>query len=630
MPPRYRRPRSDDRPMSGTAAVAPNPAKRPKTEAPVPPAPVVERAASPASSKHFTDRTFKDASLTAASKAAIKHEFMSDVQAATIDLGLAGKDLLVQAKTGTGKTIAFLLPVIERLAKDKRPHNGVQVLVLAPTRELAMQIEKEALMLVKHHTGMTVGSVMGGNNPNKSLAMILQTPPTILVATPGRLHDHLTTPDHAAEVQRRFATLQGLVYDEADRLLDQGFRRELDGILSALPRRHITPRQVMLFSATISAEIREVGGSFLLALGKCSHHGRLQRGHLIGTTSLCLHCLRMRSTRINMASPVACDIKLRINATTVPQTHVVAPFIDAFPLALRILRQDRVTNALPTSTPAALSASGHTTIKPASKSKVIIFFPTARHVSLAAELLHALPGIPPVFELHSRLSQSARTRANTSFDKAVEGVLVSSDVAARGVDFPGVTLVLQLGLPSSTEQYIHRLGRTARAGTAGKGMVVLSPEEAAFLNLRETKALGIKPDPAANSADLAKEHAEVAAALKKSVGADVKAQAYRAWLGYYKAHLRLLKWTREELVQQANAYAYRALGWEDEKPPGLDPKTVGRMTMKGVVGLNIVRAVPIEKSPGGGGNGRQGQGRRDKTPREELRSRYLEGYNTPS
>ncbi|KAG6867360.1 hypothetical protein C0993_003845 [Termitomyces sp. T159_Od127] len=214
-------------------------------------------------------------------------------------------------------------------------------------------------------------------------------------------------------------------------------------------------------------------------------------------------------------------------------------------MALRILQEDRRLHTMPQSGAAAPS-------QPVSKSKVIVFFPTARHVSVAYDLFSKIPGLPPVYEIHSRNSQSARTRASADFTKAQEAVLLSSDVAARGMDFPGVTLVVQCGLPSSTEQYIHRLGRTARAGEAGAGIIVLDTHERAFLAHKGTAALPIYAS-ALNVADLARERAEVRGALAR-VDPERKAQAYRAWLGYYKTHIRLLGWDRAELVQRANEF----------------------------------------------------------------------------
>ncbi|KNZ76792.1 DEAD-box ATP-dependent RNA helicase 25 [Termitomyces sp. J132] len=464
------------------------------------------------SSRHFSDRTFQSAPISQQSKKAIKHQFMSDVQAATIDLGLAGKDLLVQAKTGTGKTMAFLLPAIERLAKAPQPLDGISMLVLAPTRELAIQIEQEAVMLLQHHTNITVGHIIGGTKPHQTLHKILNKPPTILIATPGRLHDHLTTPETADDVRAQFKGLKTLVYDEADRLLDQGFKRDLDGILSALPDRRVSPRQVMLFSATVSKDIREIAGK------------ALSKDHEFVSTLL----------------------EDEANAHEhVPQTYIVTPFANTFPTLLNILRHDRLLHANSNTTPA----------KP---------LQTARQKQ-------------PPFQIQ-------------------EAVLVSSDVTARGMDFPGVTLVVQVGIPSSPEQYIHRLGRTARAGKSGRGIIVLDPCEKNFISMtKEMRALAVQPtDPPFETVDLSSEKAEVARALP-SVQSMTKEQAYRAWLGYYKTFLKVVKWDREELVRRANAYVREALGWEEEDVPGVEPMLVGRMQMRGVPGLNIVRR---EVTPG--------------------------------
>ncbi|KAG6879437.1 hypothetical protein C0992_002703 [Termitomyces sp. T32_za158] len=510
------------------------------------------------SSRHFSDRTFQSAPISAESKKAIKHEFMSDVQAATIDVGLTGKDLLVQAKTGTGKTMAFLLPAIERLAKAGQPLKGISMLVLAPTRELALQIEQEALVLLKHHRNMSVGHVMGGTNNKQSLNTILKNPPTILIATPGRLHDHLTTPEVAHDVQAQFKGLRALVYDEADRLLDQGFKRELDGIFRVLPDRKIAKKTLSDDHEFVSTLLEDEANT-----------------HQHGTSALPL------------------QISHTLTPASVPQSYVIAGFNDTFPLALRILQEDRLLHAKPD---VNLSAPQNTK-KALSKSKVIIFFPTARHVSVAYHLLSLLPGLPPVYEIHSRNSQSARTRASADFTKAEEAVLLSSDVAARGMDFPGVTLVVQVGLPSSTEQYIHRLGRTARAGEAGRGIIALDPQERFFLEKKDMSSLNIQAS-ALDGADLSKERAEVSRALS-SVDPERKSQAYRAWLGYYKTHLKMMKWTREELVCRANNFVRQALGWQGEDLPAIDPKTVGKMQLKGVPGLNIVRQAPINSEAQG-------------------------------
>ncbi|KAG5641036.1 hypothetical protein DXG03_006310, partial [Asterophora parasitica] len=230
-----------------------------------------------------------------------------------------------------------------------------------------------------------------------------------------------------------------------------------------------------------------------------------------------------------------------------------------------------------------------------STSKTIVFFPTARHVGLAYEVLSALPNLPPVFELHSRNSQSARSKASAAFRDAPEAILLSSDVAARGMDFPGVTLVMQLNLPSSSEQYIHRLGRTARAGANGRGILVLDPAEQRFLTLKDVLPFGITPDAQFAAATASSpEHAEIAATLaaagtkdNSQVKIDSIAHAYRAWLGYYNSHLKLLGWDKAALVRAGNDYVVQALGWP-EGLPEMETRTLGKMGLKGVPGLNVV------------------------------------------
>ncbi|KAG6814576.1 hypothetical protein H0H92_000105 [Tricholoma furcatifolium] len=519
--------------------------------------PKQEQPPAPASTRHVSDRTFVSVPLSQASQNAIKHQFMSDVQAATIDHALAGKDLLVQAKTGTGKTLAFLLPTIERLAKAPKPLKGVSALVIAPTRELALQILDEANMLLERHKNITAAAIMGGTKPHQSLNLLLKKPPTILIATPGRLRDHLTDVDQSNNVQANFRGLQALIYDEADSLLDHGFKKDLDDILSALPSRKVSPRQVMLFSATLSNDIKQIA------------RAALDDKHVFVSTLL----------------------KDEVNAHEhVPQTQVTTPFSNTLPALLRILRLDRTLHADAGVSASALSAAAKGQRNPISKSKVMVFFPTARHVCVAHELFSALPGLPPVWEVHSRLSQSKRLKSTNDFGEAIEGILLSSDVAARGMDFAGVTHVVQVGLPSSSEQYIHRLGRTARAGNAGRGTIVLNPDEAGFLGTKEMRTMKIQADGqfTSNPDAFLAERQEVEQALAKNVEAETKAQAYRAWMGYYKSHLKLLKWDREKLVMEANAYVREALGWKEEKVPTVETKLVGKMGMKGVKGLNVV------------------------------------------
>ena len=173
--------------------------------------------------------------------------------------------------------------------------------------------------------------------------------------------------------------------------------------------------------------------------------------------------------------------------------------------------------------------------------------------------------------------------------------MMSSDVSARGLDYPDVTLVIQVGLPSSREQYIHRLGRTARAGKTGEGLLLLAPHEAFFA--RQLKDLPISDAPAQVDPNTA----HVVSQALARVDVRTKEQAYVAWLGFYNGSCGKMGWSKEVLVQNANRYALEVLGCPGL--PGIMKKTVGMMGLKGVPGLNLVSELP-----GGGGGGNRGGG----------------------
>ncbi|EDR06373.1 uncharacterized protein LACBIDRAFT_157553, partial [Laccaria bicolor S238N-H82] len=444
--------------------------------------------------------------------------------AATLDLALAGNDLLVQAKTGTGKTIAFLLPAIERLLKAPvNTRRGVSILVLSPTRELALQIQKEAETLLAHHT-FSVQHAIGGTNQTAELKRLINSPCDILVATPGRLLDHL----RSSSLPDRLSELKTIVYDEADRLLDQGFKPALDAISGFLPPRHT--RQALLFSATVSKEIKAVAA------------GALRPGYSFVSTLL--------EDETNTHEHVE-------------QTYIITPQANFISTAVSIIQQDMLAHP--------------------GSSKCMVFFPTARQVGFARELLSQLDGLPPILEIHSRKSQPARIKAADAFKVAKSAVLLSSDVAARGMDFPGVTLVLQVGLPANSDQYIHRLGRTARAGAAGRGILLLSSPEKFFLGTPGMRDIPLTPAPVPPSS--------IPLSLE-NVAREMKEQAYRAWLGYYNGYSKAMGMSKQELVEAASEYAVEALGWtKGELPPGLEPRAVGMMGLKGVKGLNIQRRI---------------------------------------
>ena len=446
----------------------------------------------------------------------LQYELMTMVQEASLPACLSGRDVLARAKTGTGKTLAFLIPSIERLARAPGgvAAGGVHVMVLSPTRELAMQIANEAEALLTHHT-LASQCVYGGTNMRSEQTRMATRRCDILVATPGRLVDHIqNTPGFA----QRLKHVCVAVLDEADQLLDMGFRDSLDKIIAALP----PTRQTLLFSATLPPSVRAIATA------------ALKRDHVFVDT--------------------VGDDAQQTN-TQVRQCVMVAPFEAQIPALVHLVRH-------------AASVPNH---------KVLAFFPTARATQFHAELLNIMG--TPVLEIHSRKSQSQRERASAAFRAASSAILFSSDVSARGVDYPDVTAVIQVGAPTDRSQYIHRLGRTARAGKQGDGVLLLAPFDTYVL--RELSDLPITPvDFVPPSPVLATEVARGLAAVDPQTAA----QCYGAWLGEKNGSLRKLNWDKVTLVRWANAYSL-TLGCRS--PPPLPRKTVGKMGLKGVPGLIV-------------------------------------------
>jgi ATP-dependent RNA helicase MSS116 len=352
---------------------------------------------------------------------------MTEIQYKTFNAALEGKSVLGRARTGTGKTLAFLLPAIERLmfmdVSVYRADRNVGILIVAPTRELAMQIGSEASRLLTFESKWSVLTLYGGTKIQRDVALLNRQIPTILVATPGRLLDHL---EDTRLRGRKFSDVVGetpiVVLDETDRLLE-GFAKDTRRILSFLPRPE--KRQTLLFSATVPTRLKRILDEILPA------------------DYVEVDCVGNN------------DSSKQTNKR-VTQSYTLLPAMDSYVSYLVSITKQAMEEE--------------------KDYKIVVFFPAARLVRFFTRFFNVGLGIP-VLEMHSRMSQSARTRINSSFRNAKRGVLFTSDVSARGVDFPDVTLVVQYGAPSNKELYIHRLGRTGRAGREGKGLLVLLPFE---------------------------------------------------------------------------------------------------------------------------------------------------------
>ncbi len=359
----------------------------------------------------MTISNFSDLGLAEPIQRAIsdrKHTIPTPIQAQAIPQLLTGCDMLGIAQTGTGKTAAFALPILHQLLPkqvDKKSRNA-RALVLAPTRELAIQIGEEFRAYSKHlHLRQTV--IFGGVS-QKTQVNALSRGVDIIIATPGRLLDLMNQPHF------RLKEVELLVHDEADRMLDMGFVRDVRKIIAALPK----SRQSLLFSATMPKEI----------------------AHL---SSEILH------------QPV------RVEVT---------------PQATPIERIEQSIYHVPAAGKTALLAD---ILKNPALARVIVFARTKHRANRVAEQLEKW-GVSSD-AIHGNKSQGARQRALKRFRSGDARVLVATDIAARGIDVEGITHVVNFELPNEPESYVHRIGRTARAGAGGAAVSFCDPAERGHL-----------------------------------------------------------------------------------------------------------------------------------------------------
>lgn len=492
----------------------------PKKEAP----PLAVEASKSANMDYLSDVLFTSLDISANSKRAIvedlKYERLTHVQNKTFSLILEGKDVLAKAKTGNGKTIAFLLPVVENLVKEGRCSEAIPVVTISPTRELAQQIATEAKRVTKFHDLNIVCFVGGTNIKKDERALTNAAPIDILVATPGRLVDHMKK--NTGNVVTRLGKSSVLILDEADRLLDMGFRPDVMRIIEYLPHE----RQTLLFSATLPASTKE---------------------------------LKQVALRQDYAFVDTIDENEADTNVQTEQEYIVCKMEDTIPVVEQVLMEHMKLPAY----------------------KVIIFFPTARSAQFMAQLFQAA-GFSGILEIHSRKSQTVRTKTAEAFRKGQKVIMFSSDVSARGVDYPDVSLVLQVGL-TDRDQYIHRLGRTARAGMTGKGILVLSEFETVLLDQLADLPLVNKTCSFDMLAPSQLRTLEVIKRLKDFSELEKSAQqSYQAWLGFYNSHMKRLKLKPVDLVQLAADYS-RIIGLDEV--PKLEKKTLKKMNLFGVSGI---------------------------------------------
>ncbi|MGB8932239.1 MAG: DEAD/DEAH box helicase, partial [Anaeromyxobacteraceae bacterium] len=364
--------------------------------------------------------TFADLKLSEKTLAALTRigfEAPTPIQAQAIPPALAGKDVIGAAATGTGKTAAFLLPIIERLSARTAPP-GPRALVLAPTRELALQIDEqlERFGKTRHIRGAVVIGGVGMGNQSAQLR-----DHEVIIATPGRLVDHLQK--GSAKLDR----IEILVLDEADRMLDMGFKPQLTKILQRLPKM----RQTLLFSATIGGEV-----------------GEFARAH------------QQEPVRVEV-------VRSGTTAERAEQRLFLAGQEEKLPLLLALLELDDLST--------------------------LVFTRTKRRADKVWKVLQRVGH--KAARIHADRSQAQRRMALDGFKDGSYRVLVATDIAARGIDVAEIGHVVNFDLPHVPEDYVHRIGRTARMEASGRASSFAAPDEQ--VQLRDIERLTRKQIPRA-------------------------------------------------------------------------------------------------------------------------------------
>uniref|UniRef100_A0A0N7ZD18 ATP-dependent RNA helicase n=1 Tax=Scylla olivacea TaxID=85551 RepID=A0A0N7ZD18_SCYOL len=390
------------------------------------------------------------------------------VQRQSLIFSLQGQDVVVAAKTGSGKTLAFIIPLLELLYHKKwTGMDGLGVLVITPTRELAYQIFEVLNKVGKEHD-FSAGLVIGGKDLKYEWNRISSC--NIMICTPGRLLQHMT--ENAEFVSDN---VQMLVLDEADQCLSMGFADTMNCILEELP----SERQTLLFSATQTRDVKDL-------------------------------------IRAGCNNPVFCSVHEHSKTTTpksLQESYVLCSAQDKFTFLWSFIRHHR-------------------------RHKILVFLATCKQVQYYFHMLCKLqPGLS-VMGLHGSMHQLRRMAVYDEFCRKKHAVLIATDVAARGLDFPAVDWVVQLDCPEDVTTYIHRVGRTARYSRSGEAILLLTPsEEPAMLDCLKAKNIPIeKIDVDPNKL----QGANVKMEIVLSKYNNLKEEAVRAFKSYLK-HMALMQ-----------------------------------------------------------------------------------------
>ena len=391
------------------------------------------------------------------------YETATEIQAQSIPIALKGEDIIGSAKTGSGKSLAFLIPTINYILSNPK-QNFIQSLIITPTRELAMQLYDLAKILMNDN-GTSCVLIIGGGNRKKESEKLTSGDAKIIIATPGRLIDHMLNTKNF-----EYNFIKMLIIDEADKILKIGFEEELKEIIKLIPKN----RQTLLFSATITPKVEDL---------------------------ITLSVKNYQNIRIKSSDPTV---------STLTQGFLK---IDADKKFLFLF----------------------TFIKKNKNSKMLIFFATCKEVEFFSTLLNYVD--VPVLSITGEYKQQKRSTTYMEFCSMEKGILLCTDVAQRGLDIPNIDWVIQYDPPKDPEEYLHRVGRTARgADKSGKALLMILPNELNFI--RMLQLYKIKMDefqfPEKKLAKI-QEQFEKLVNKKDKYLLNLSTDAYRAYIHSYNA-----------------------------------------------------------------------------------------------
>ncbi|RLM99525.1 DEAD-box ATP-dependent RNA helicase 17 isoform X1 [Panicum miliaceum] len=462
------------------------------------------------------------------------------IQAQAIPVAMSGQHMLVKAATGTGKTLAYLAPIVHLLQMREpcvdRTH-GTFALVLVPTRELCLQVYGIAQQLVHRFHWIVPGFVMGGENRAKEKAR-LRKGISILIATPGRLLDHL---QHTASFV--YSNLRWIVFDEADSILELGFGKAVEDILEHLGSRNGAPdqnknkgehirRQNLLLSATLNEKVNR--------LAKIS----LKNPVMIGLDDQKKPSGKSNTLGNSHTSLLSYDEE---DGILEKQNDVLEHAVDDFKLPAQLVQ--RYVKVSCGSRLAVLLSILKSLFERQISQKVVIFLSTCDSVDFHHTVLSQLewssgPQLDmdkkqkflscKVFRLHGSMEQDDRKKSFLGFGSEKSAILVSTDVAARGLDFPKVKYIIQYDSPGEASEYVHRVGRTARIGEKGEALLFLQPIELDYLKDLESHGVSLTEYP------FQKRSLEGFVAAEEATK-KLARDAFCSWVRAYTAHRGELK-----------------------------------------------------------------------------------------